>query len=93
MISRLEDIRDDLEKEKIGYEFEDKKILLQAVIHKSMSEKIWNQYQMYFKNSDITPRDQEAVMSFNHQILEYMGDSILNFAVSKLFYCETAECL
>jgi len=66
LISRLEDIRDDLEKEKIGYEFEDKKILLQAVIHKSMSEKIWNQYQMYFKNSDITPRDQEAVMSFNH---------------------------
>jgi hypothetical protein len=30
-------------------------------------------------------------MQFNLQILEYLGDSILNFTISKLFYCETAD--
>lgn len=30
-------------------------------------------------------------MQYNLQILKFIGDAILNFAVSKLFYCETAE--
>ena len=30
-------------------------------------------------------------MQYNLQILEYLGDSILNFTISKLFYCETAD--
>jgi hypothetical protein len=30
-------------------------------------------------------------MQYNLEILEYLGDSILNFTISKLFYCETAE--
>ena len=35
--------------------------------------------------------EKDVIMQYNLQILEYLGDSILNFTISKLFYSETVE--
>ena len=69
-----------------GYEFKNQEILLQSIVHKSQSEKLQNSI---FKDSSLI--EKEIIMQYNLQILEYLGDSILNFTVSKLFYCETAD--
>jgi hypothetical protein len=79
----------------IGYKFKNKNLLLQSVVHKSMSEKLCNQFPTFFEASKgilDQHKDREIIMSFNHQILEYLGDSLMNFTVSKAFYCETVEC-
>ena len=59
---------------------------MQAILHKSMSEKLCNS-----STFDLQYIDKDVIMQFNLQILEYLGDSILNFTISKVFYCESAD--
>ena len=75
-----------------GYKFNYDYLLLQSIVHKSYSEKLSQSFSHFFnEQSCIKVADNKFIQQFNHQILEYLGDSILNFAVTKLFYCETAE--
>ena len=59
-------------------------ILLEAFTHKSFSERI-------SKITDETISKDKALSSFNYQRLEYLGDSLLNYTLSHLFYYETMQ--
>jgi dsRNA-specific ribonuclease len=71
-----------------GYEFKNLELLLQSIVQRSTTEKLWNPGTKFNYSSSI---EKDIIMQYNLQILEYLGDSILNFTVSKLFYCETAD--
>jgi hypothetical protein len=42
-------------------------------------------------SQDYSSMKKEVKMQYNLEILQCLGDSILNFTISKLFYCETAD--
>ena len=59
-------------------------ILLEAFTHKSFSEKT-------SKITDESISEDEALSRFNYQRLEYLGDSLLNYTLSHLFYYESMQ--
>lgn len=66
----------------INYKFNNRALLVQALIHKSYKE-LWNSGKEIKDNSDKKLDDYER--------LEFLGDAILNFWVAQYFFKETMD--
>lgn len=74
--------------QKLGYQFRDPLILIQALTHSSDSNRLLTMQRL------LDPTDQpsvEQINSFHYERLEFLGDSILNFLLAEHFFKETAN--